>query len=289
MSHLALLLAVSASAAVVDEVAAEGGRPAHGWVEGAVELPVTRVLDILSDCEGFADWFPDLVESRPAGPGRCAGRTNLPWPIPDRTWVLETSPSQQADDTWEVSFAYVEGSGNLNRMDGRWVLRGTPDGATQVRYEAWVDLGIPMPDVLVAWATRQVLPDVLTGLEDHGHSIEVPGPLGTVLVAQSGPPHRVEVVDVADGAVLYSQEVPGDPQVVGFVDDAQIAWSRDDRVYTADAVSPALGSEVVALCRVAGANVVVTADGRAHDWQPAEGRLVPHAGAGCGSAAVARW
>lgn len=90
-----------------------------------------------------------------------------------------------------------------------------------------------------------------------------PGPLGTRLV---GRPGAVDVVDMADGAVLHSEEVAGVPVVVGFLNDAEVAWSIGDRVHTPSASSPPLGSDVVALCRVSGANVLVTADGCVFEW-----------------------
>jgi len=285
MSILALAVVSAAHAAVVDEVAARGGRPAHGRVAGTVHLPVDRVLEILQDCEGFSRWFPDLHEVRTVGPGRCAGRTDLPWPLPDRTWVLQTTSTQRADHSWDLAFAYVRGSGNLIAMEGRWQVEEAAGGGTRVVYEASVDLGLPVPDVLVAWATRRVLPEVLAGLEAHGERASAPGPLGTELVAAPG---RVELVDTLGGEVLHREDVVGDPSAVGFVDDAEIAWSVGDRVYTADSVSPPLGSEVVALCRVAGANVAVMADGRRVRWRTESGEVVSHHGGDCGSSTVAR-
>ena len=145
------------------------GRPSHGVIVGIVAVPVEQVLDIVMDCDRSDRWFPDLEDTRVVGPGRCAGTTDLPWPISDRVWEIDTFAEGGAD-RWEARFAYVEGSGNLGSLHGRYVLERLDAGRTRVTYEGWVDLGFWAPQPLVAWATARVLPGILAGIEREARS-----------------------------------------------------------------------------------------------------------------------
>lgn len=169
MSPLLLIAAMSPTtqAAELTSIEVEVGRPAYGKMVGIVDVPVQQVFAIVMDCEGTGGWFPDLEDTHLVAADRCAGTTDLPWPITDRTWEIDLSASGVGTETWEAGFAYVPGSGNLAEMQGRYLLEATEDGRTRVTYEAWIDLGFWIPEPLVSWATKRVLPGVLEGIEDE--------------------------------------------------------------------------------------------------------------------------
>ena len=163
---ISLMTALIATATAAEDVSitVEVARTSHGAVSGIVDAPIERVLDLIIDCDGADAWFPELVATHTVAPGRCGGGTNLPWPVTDRTWQIDVHPAE-VERGWDVSFAYVAGTGNLARMDGAYHLEPLADGRTRVTYEVWIDLGFWVPDPLVAWATRRVLPGILQGLE----------------------------------------------------------------------------------------------------------------------------
>jgi hypothetical protein len=165
---------LAAFAAEVDTMSVEVGRPSTGIVEGIVEVAAADLLRLVTDCDGTDTWFPDIRGTHEVG-GRegyvaCAGATDLPWPLADRTWVIESRPKNVGPGVWEIPFAFVPGSGNLSQLDGVWHLVDLGQGRTSVRYEATVDLGFWMPEVLVEWATKRVLPAILGGLEEAAAS-----------------------------------------------------------------------------------------------------------------------
>lgn len=165
-----MFAALTAQAAQVDSVSVHVGRPSLGVVEGSVVAPLTDVLRLVLDCDGSDAWFPDLEDTRKVseqdGAVRCAGRTDLPWPLADREWVIESRPAEVAPGLWEVPFALVPGSaGNVPELHGTYRLEDLGDGRTSVYYDATVDIGFWIPDVLAEWATRRVLPAILWGIE----------------------------------------------------------------------------------------------------------------------------
>jgi hypothetical protein len=162
-------LALAAQAADVDLVEVIPGRPSVGRVEGTVDAPLDQVLSVIGDCAGTARWFPDMLESRLVssweGGYRCAGATDLPWPLKDRTWTIDVALAPGDDGAWIATFDYVPGSGNLAEMSGRYVVSPGENGRTDVTYEGRVDLGFWLPCAVVAWATAHLLPEVVHGLE----------------------------------------------------------------------------------------------------------------------------
>lgn len=164
--------AFAAAAAEIDSVHVLAGSPTTGAVSGSVELPLEAAVTVITDCAGTAAWFPDMLDSvlvaRWDHGYRCAGRTNLPWPLADRTWAIDVGWGQREDGAVVATFAYVPGSGNLAAMDGRYVLEPVGADRTRVTYEGAVDLGFWLPGCLLDWATSHLLPGVLTGLELAG-------------------------------------------------------------------------------------------------------------------------
>ncbi len=155
-------------------VRAVGGETAKGEVVGVVDVPLERVLDIVMDCEGNADWFPQardtVLVSEDDNVMICHGRTDLPWPMGDRSWTIEVGAypeTHKGVETWVVPFMH-NGEGTVEEMFGGYHLQrwGKDGQQTLVTYEAWVDLGIWIPEPILNWATRRILPGILTGIED---------------------------------------------------------------------------------------------------------------------------
>ncbi|MCA9494012.1 MAG: hypothetical protein KC621_28990 [Myxococcales bacterium] len=164
-----LLAPIAAFAAQIDVLDVEVGRPSFGVVEGVVDVPLAEAVRVVMDCAGADGWFPDLrdsvVVSEIDGVVRCSGRTDLPWPVTDRVWQIDSHVEDRGDGEVWVPFALVEGSGNVTEMHGSYLLTALPDGRAHVRYEATVDIGFWIPDPLAQWATRRVLPAILDGME----------------------------------------------------------------------------------------------------------------------------
>jgi hypothetical protein len=162
-----LITGMAAQGADLTRVEVEPGRSSHGVVVGVVDVPVAVVLERVVDCVGSSSWFPDVygttVVSDDGEVIRCAGHTDLPWPLADRSWRIDTTVERGADGSFVVPFTLAEG--NLEELHGRYVLEGLADGRTRVTYEAWVDLGFWVPPALLDWATNRVLPAILEGIE----------------------------------------------------------------------------------------------------------------------------
>lgn len=156
----------AAGAADLTTLSVELGRPSHGVVAGVVERPLAEVVELAADCEGSSSWFPDVRDTRVVSDDgvtvRCSGRTDLPWPLADRVWQIDTTIEDHGDVV-VVAFTLVEG--NLDALQGGYVLEDLGDGRTSITYEAWVDLGFWVPEALVDWATRRVLPEIVRGIE----------------------------------------------------------------------------------------------------------------------------
>ena len=162
------LLSFQAAAAHVKSVEADShGTSGKGIVVGIVDAPMDDVAALIQDCERMGEWFPDILETTEVAGGSgtplCRGTTDVPWPLEDRVWTVESS-HRQAAGGWEVyEFRYLPGSGNLTEMDGRYWLREGA-GGTEVRYEVTIDLGIWVPSPIVGWATQRWLPGIVHGL-----------------------------------------------------------------------------------------------------------------------------
>jgi hypothetical protein len=160
----------AAFGADIDAVTVDVGKQSTGVVEGVVDATIAEIVGLVMDCAGADAWFPDLKEtevvSEQAGVVTCSGKTDLPWPIPDRVWHIASKVKQVGPSTWEIPFALVPATGNLVDLHGGYRLEDLGGGRTFVHYDATVDLGFWIPDPLVEWATKRVLPAILEGLED---------------------------------------------------------------------------------------------------------------------------
>jgi len=173
------IIAISAAlAAPAADITVEPGWVTHGEITGVVDVPMEEVLGIVLDCENADRWFPDTVNTEvvytETGKMRCAGETNLPWPFADRTWHIDVTGDVQTIDgveSWVLPFAYVDGTGNVEVLEGRYLLQDAGNGRTKVTYQADVGLGFWIPEPLLNWGTRRILPGILSGIESQADRV----------------------------------------------------------------------------------------------------------------------
>lgn len=62
----------------------------------------------------------------------------------------------------------------MDQMYGYWYLErweDDPENATLLRYALWADLGVWLPDAIVRWATRRMLPGIIEGMQTRYRTI----------------------------------------------------------------------------------------------------------------------
>ena len=143
----------------------------RGEMRADVAVSASRLWPALSRYERQHTWVPymrtsSVEEAGPSG-ALCVGRTDLPWPLADRTWsvVMQSTVSGgPGAKTYMAAWRYVPDSGNLRDTSGSWTLRELSAERTRVELDASVDLGRSVPSALLRWAERNALPQMLHAL-----------------------------------------------------------------------------------------------------------------------------
>lgn len=147
--------------------------PFRGEVNGLIQAPMEELIAILKDYPKQTQWAPSMAEMRllrREGEFEILGGvTDLPWPVPDRTWNMRAWTGYKTVSgrrSWVNLFQYIPGSGNMNESAGYWVLSPLPDDPTWTycRYVLYGDPGIPLPDMVIRWASRTTLPAIISSL-----------------------------------------------------------------------------------------------------------------------------
>ena len=117
-------------------------------IRGHVDVAIDTTCRVLSDVEGYAAWFPGLIESREISdtPGAplIYGRIDAPWPVRDRDYVslqrwqslpgaIELETRAAPEDRVPESATLPDDTVRLPRMLSRWRLRPDDEG-TQIEY-----------------------------------------------------------------------------------------------------------------------------------------------------------
>ena len=138
-----------------------------------IDAPPAEVWEVLMDYEDFEDWFPDQRESRvvsTSGDSRVIeGETRIPI-FRNRTYQLRDSHRTEERDGVTVyidEWEYIEGSGNIDSNSGFWYAEPYGEGQTWLRMVLEADLGMWLPDAVLNWGTRRVLPGIVEGLEEQ--------------------------------------------------------------------------------------------------------------------------
>lgn len=153
----------------------------HASVIGVVNVPIRNVYEIIRDFEAYPSWYPDQVEARlleqTETTGVASGTMRVPFPFANRTYVVDVDGEEARHEgrtVVKIRWQYREGSGNLNDMYGFWYLEqwvDDPANRTLIAYNLWADLGMWLPEPVVRWATRRMLPGILNGLEGRWETI----------------------------------------------------------------------------------------------------------------------
>lgn len=152
------------------------GEPPVGEAIGVVDAPPARVLAIIANFPGQTAWLDDLESAEVVGQDGefelCHGVTDTPWPMNDRTWTIRVWNGEMEVDgmqAWVSAWDYVPDSGNLANTEGYWLLIpwGDDGSKTLVRHHLILDLGTPLPDFLLSWATETMLPTRIQGLRSQ--------------------------------------------------------------------------------------------------------------------------
>lgn len=141
---------------------------------GVMNVPIDGVVAILRDYPNWVHWYPNKREAvllRDEGLSATArGELGMPFPFPNRHYTVEVRGQWTEHEgrralimTWE----YVEGSGNLREMRGFWFLQEWEEDASRTlgRYVLNVDLGTWLPDAVIRWGQRRMIPGIFDGIE----------------------------------------------------------------------------------------------------------------------------
>lgn len=151
----------------------DNGGVNRGESIGLVCAPMDEVVAILEDFPNQTAWMPDLetatVISTTERIGE--GRTHMPWPIADRRWRVQLNPETRdvnGVESYVATYENVEfDDGNMDALYGYWLIREYNDECTLVRYVINADIGVALPPAIINWASRRLLPGVITGLRER--------------------------------------------------------------------------------------------------------------------------
>lgn len=145
----------------------------RGEVVGVIDATMEEVFAVLEDMDRYTRWYPDqraaALISRTENAAQASGEVHLPFPFPNRTYIVDIDGEERVIDgvrTVQLRFQYVPGSGNFNDMYGFWWLQPWQgnDQRTLVRFVLNADLGVWLPDFVIRWAQRSMLPGIVDGL-----------------------------------------------------------------------------------------------------------------------------
>ena len=163
------------SGEIVVDVRRDGGILTD--VVALVDAPPEKVWGAIDDYEVQKEWVPDMMENskvlRTEGKYKiCRSGTDLPWPLANRVYNLKVWNRREmvgGVESYVSSYTFVEGSGNINEMDGYWLLQPWDDDGqkTLVRQYTIVDFGISIPKAFIKSGTNKRLPNVMKALRQR--------------------------------------------------------------------------------------------------------------------------
>lgn len=136
-----------------------------------------------------------------ASPKRIYQRIDLPWPVADRHWVIESRTNAalaaRAPSVWERAWTTVpealpatrtgdpdtaawDGATAVPRNDGGWILVEAGPDRTLAVYRVAVELGGAVPTSAVAGWTASTLTEVYATLEADARALAAHGEAGCV-------------------------------------------------------------------------------------------------------------
>jgi hypothetical protein len=158
----------------------EGESVNRGVVVGIIQAPVSEVQPLVERCWEYGDWREALMDTslirrESSEVVICSGTAIVPFPARNRHGhfrVHNRTTTVGGVESFVSSFAYIEGSGNLEDMFGYWILQpyGANEEHTLLKHVLNVDIGGFLPGALVRWATRRTLPDTVIGIREQLNS-----------------------------------------------------------------------------------------------------------------------
>lgn len=149
----------------------------RGEVIGVIDASIDDVLAVLRDYDNYTRWYPDQREaallSRDGLRARARGEIHMPFPFPNRRYIINVEQrnlTAGGERVVTVQWQYEQDSGNFNEMYGFWWLQPWNGDASRTlcRYVLYADLGVWLPDFVIRWAQRRMLPGIIDGIrEDH--------------------------------------------------------------------------------------------------------------------------
>lgn len=157
-------------------VEVSGSPASRGFVKGVVDAPLWRVFEVITDFDGQRGFMPRVRESRivsrRAASLRYRTSLDLPWPVPDVSYMAEVSWSA---DRRFIRFVMVPGTGRgVRNFDGHWKLAPFRGSATRtiVQYDLHFEPTTDWPGWLLDAGTRSSLEDVLPSLRKQLAALE---------------------------------------------------------------------------------------------------------------------
>lgn len=142
-------------------------------VAAVVDAPAMEIVAAIEDFGRYPQMTPVIArgEATWAAEGGIAGTGEiaLPGPLPDLDLSLAggtVSYAGPAGETWQTHFSALPEGSSVRSMAGCWSVEPyDEDGARSlVTFGIVVDLGTPMPGMVVSWAAGRALPELIMGL-----------------------------------------------------------------------------------------------------------------------------
>ncbi len=160
---------LAAGEAVVSVVPAKA--PADGEVRATIDIPApaAAVYGALTECERAPEVFPSLkncsvLETGPGAAWDVRTHTVASWAsfLPDMSTVFRSDYQKNR----RIAFKLV--SGDLQHLEGEWVLEPLPGGAaTRVSYRASVGFHALVPGFLVRQSLQKDVPRFLASIKQE--------------------------------------------------------------------------------------------------------------------------
>jgi len=139
-----------------------------------INAPVDEVWAVVFDYGRYSTWFPDqrrsTVDSTSGRSRVLSGTTAVPI-LRDRTYQLNEQYRTTTNDAGQTVYIdtwdYIPGSGNLESTSGFWYIAPYDDANTRtvVRMVVHANLGMWLPNAIINWGTRRILPGIASGIQ----------------------------------------------------------------------------------------------------------------------------
>ena len=156
----------------VAEVAG-GGREVCGIA--VLDAPLEDIALVLKEADTYEEFMPHVKASELSvdseGERLNSQRLDLPFPLNDRHYTVRLRERSLADHGWELSWQYVEGSGNVDDTQGSWLLQPWGD-ATLLTYRTITDPGGMIPKWVSGRISKRTFPKLVRAVEKRAAELE---------------------------------------------------------------------------------------------------------------------